>query len=87
MSGTNAVVVSPLEYNPHLGRALTKGEVVHHINGDKTNNQLENLYLTTVQEHNKLHAESERIIFSLIKQGKVVFNRETGRYELLENNK
>ena len=71
----------------HLNRALQKGEVVHHIDGDKTNNNLENLYLTTVQEHNKLHAESESIIFTLVKQGIVKFNRDIGRYELLEFNK
>lgn len=66
----------------HLQRRLAKGEVVHHIDGDKTNNSLENLYLTSVTEHNKLHAESENLIFLLVKQGLVNFNRETGRYEL-----
>ena len=66
----------------HLDRALQKGEVVHHIDGNKTNNNLENLYLTTVNEHNKLHAESESIIFELYSQGIVKFNKEIGRYEL-----
>ena len=66
----------------HLKRGLTKGEIVHHIDGDKTNNNLDNLFLTTVAEHNKLHAESESIIFDLVKRGLVIFNRETGRYEL-----
>lgn len=71
----------------HLGRGLLSGEVVHHIDGNKANNNLDNLYLTSVQEHNKLHAESEGIIFALVKQGLVEFNRDIGRYELLENNK
>jgi HNH endonuclease len=66
----------------HLKRGLKKGEVVHHIDGDKTNNNIENLFLTTVQEHNKLHAESENIIFKLVKSGQVIFNRNTSRYEL-----
>lgn len=69
----------------HLQRRLLPGEVVHHIDGDKTNNSLENLFLTTVAEHNKLHAESESIIFELVKKGMVKFNKETARYELKEN--
>jgi hypothetical protein len=69
----------------YLNRRLEKGEVVHHIDGNKTNNKLENLYLTSVQEHNKLHAESENIIFKLVKKGIVSFNCNTGRYELNEN--
>jgi len=68
----------------HLKRRLTKGEIVHHIDGDKRNNKLENLFLTNVNEHNKLHGESESIIFELVKQGKVIFNRKTARYELLK---
>jgi len=52
------------------------------IDGDKHNNDISKLYLTIVAEHNKLHAESESIIFELVKKGIVKFNREIGRYEL-----
>jgi len=68
----------------HLQRRIEKGEIVHHIDGNKKNNKLENLFLTTVAEHNKLHAESESIIFELVKQGLVIFNRNTARYELVQ---
>ena len=38
-----------------LGRKLKRGEVVHHIDGDKRNNHPENLMVMTAVEHNRLH--------------------------------
>lgn len=40
----------------HLGRALREDEHVHHMNGDPTDDRLENLQLLTPSEHHKLHA-------------------------------
>ena len=41
----------------HIGRKLNKFECVHHIDGNKTNNDLSNLVLMTKNEHSSLHVK------------------------------
>lgn len=41
----------------YLGRELSKEECVHHINGIKTDNRIDNLQIMNFREHN-LHHES-----------------------------
>jgi len=39
-----------------IGRRVLHGEVVHHVDHDRTNNDLANLQLMTRSEHSRLHA-------------------------------
>lgn len=65
-----------------IGRRLVKGEVVHHIDGDKQNNCIDNLYLTDDPGHKVAHYSIQEVGYQLYKEGILTFNRATGRYEV-----
>jgi hypothetical protein len=56
--GTRKLYVAEhrLVMEKHLGRYLTKNEVVHHINEDTLDNRIKNLELMTASEHMKSHS-------------------------------
>lgn len=53
-----------------IGRKLNKDECVHHIDGCRSNNNIDNLMLLTKSEHSRLHRLQD------IKEGKPLFGRE-----------
>ena len=63
-----------LVMSKHLGREVKYPENVHHIDGDKLNNSIDNLYLfPNVAEHSKLHKQMERLVQQMYKDGFVEF--------------
>lgn len=54
----------------HLGRKLNADEVVHHIDGNRSNNILSNLAVMKRGEHSKIHRKKE------IEAGKTLFRSD-----------
>lgn len=68
-----------------LGRDLALGEQIHHIDLDKTNNDVANLYLCPNQtEHNKLHWTLNRLVGVFLRDDLIIFQK--GVYNLNEEN-
>lgn len=59
------------------GRNLSKGEVVHHIDGDKQNNSPSNLFICDRSKHRQLHRSLEVLAMQLVRNGLIEFNGES----------
>ena len=69
-----------------LGRKVQKGEIVHHINGDKKDNSLNNLYICKdKKEHKTLHHNLEKLAMELFKRGIIKFDESYVCYFIDEN--
>jgi hypothetical protein len=56
-----------------IGRLLTRKEIVHHKDGNKSNNKITNLELMTISEHSTHHAKIvDEIIVSCAYCGKEI---------------
>ncbi len=66
-----------------LGRVLLSSEIIHHIDGNKQNNAISNLFLAeTNSKHQLAHSSMEPIIYKLYADGKIIF--EDGIYKIIK---
>jgi len=76
-------------YGEFVGRKISKTEKIHHIDLDKLNNNVDNLYLCENKScHSKVHSQMEELGYILLGEY-IWFSREKHKYvldKIIENN-
>lgn len=65
-----------------LGRKIRKDEPIHHIDFNRENNNIDNLWLCSQKSHITAERSIQKLIVKLIERKIVKFNRKKGVYEL-----
>ena len=72
-------------YEKHHKVKLNKSEIIHHIDGDGFNNDMENLwYCKDISTHKLCHAQLEEISYQMVQEGFIKFDKETKEYYVNE---
>lgn len=61
-----------------IGRPIARGEVVHHLDGNRCNNLTENLVVVSRKRHGELHAQLEKISLHLFARSLLRYDPEKG---------
>ena len=73
-----------LVMSQYLSRPLTDEEIIHHIDGSRDNNSIDNLFLCNLHSHRKTHTSFGRLLRDLLRLNIVMFDRDEGVYKLVE---
>jgi|TARA_R100001530_G_scaffold129184_1_gene99374 hypothetical protein len=71
----------------YIGRKLAPDECVHHIDNDKLNNNIDNLWLCNRRTHSKAHWSMNKLVSAFLKSHLIKFNRKAGEYEMINKAK
>jgi len=74
--GGKYVYEHTLVYEKHTGKLPEKNEVLHHIDLDKHNNDITNLFLCNHKKHLSIHRQIEKLIKPLMEKGLIIFENE-----------
>lgn len=74
-----------LIYADAINKHHSKLEEIHHIDGNKINNNILNLVELTPSEHGALHSQLEKLAFDLVKNKLIIFDKENKKYKLSSN--
>lgn len=80
------ILVHRMVMENHLGRKLNSNEIVHHIDLNKMNNDIDNLYLCSASEHLTAHISLNRLEKKenqelKIRSGEIRFDKRGGIYK------
>lgn len=68
-------------YEEYYGIKLKSNQYIHHIDGNKKNNKIENLLLCNgCKEHTLIHKQLETISYQLIQEGYILFDKNKKQY-------
>ncbi|HAU84055.1 MAG TPA: hypothetical protein DCW90_00545, partial [Lachnospiraceae bacterium] len=68
-------------YENHYKVKLKKTEKIHHIDGNKKNNDISNLLkCSSTKRHREVHAQLEKVAYQLIKEGYILFDKDKEEY-------